>query len=211
MRYRGRNGTPAISPLSHDLDDSEPPNVAYAIDQSNLRRQAGYTESENDEFDSDTNEDDPGGYYYNEQEKMEEYDEVHDWEYLEPSIKELRLFEEEQMRAMLAEKGSSESTTAQRHIQAANEMEVQRDRLRRLDYDSTYLDYAAMSSMRNQTSAGSVGAGQLSSADSTYTSEGSGVTESSSQASSNTDGSSGFFGTLSSLWTSAFGSRPSSS
>ena len=190
---------PAISPLSHDLDDSEPPNVSYAIDQSNLRRHEGYTESENDEFDSDTNEDDPGDYYYNEQEEMEEPDEVYDWEYLEPSIKELRLFEEEQMRAMLTGKASSDSTTAQRHLQVASEMEVQRDRLRRLDYDSTYLDYAAMSSTRNQSS-------MVARQSDSPSEGGSGVTESSSQASSNTDGSSGFFGTLSSLWTSAFGS-----
>ena len=178
MRYRGRHGSPLSHSLSHDLEDSEPPAVLYTADQSN-RSHDSDLESSSDSEDK---------FYSSER---EEFEEMYDWEYLEPNIKELRLFEEAQIRARLAER--PDQTSAQKQHQVATEMEARRDRLRRLDYDSTYLDYAAtVTRSRNQTSASSESG--------------------SSEATSQTDASSGgFFGTLSSLWSSTFGSRPSSS
>lgn len=204
LRYKGRDGSPSTSPLSQDVEDSKPPNVAYAIDRKNPQHHMGYTDSENDEIDSDTNDYDSSDFYYRQKQKeLEAFNEVYDWEYLEPSLKELRIFEEEQMRAQLAV--NSDSKTSQHHLQVANEMDVHRDRLRRLDYGSTYLDYAAMSS-RSQTSSitssGKTTQSSLTEPSRISSPEGYCVPEG-----STADDSGGFLGTLSSLWTSAFGGR----
>ncbi len=171
MRYRGRHGSPVLPTLSHDLEDSEPPAVVYTSDQSK--------QPDNELAESSS---DPEDNFYSKD--REEFDEMYDWEYLEPNIKELRLFEEEQIRAQLTER--TQATGSQK---MAGEMDARRDGLRRLDYDSTYLDYTtAMASTRSST-----------------------VSTESAKTSDVSESSGGFFGTLSSMWSSAWGSRPSSS
>ncbi len=169
MRYRGRHGSPL---LAHDLEDSEPPAVLYTADQP--------TPGSDLEDSSSGSED---NFYSNER---QDFDEIYDWEYLEPSIKELRQFEEEQIRSRLS------GISAPKMAAATSEVNAHRDRLRRLDYDSTYLDYTA--AMTNTRSA------------STVSRESDDATKSEISESGG-----GLFGTLSSLWSSAWGSRPSSS
>ncbi len=171
MRYRGHHGSPLHSTLSRDLEDSEPPAVLYTADQP---MQPG-SELEDSSSDSEDN------FYSNER---EEFDDIYDWEYLEPSHRELRQFDEEQIRTGLS--GTTSLSTAPRMATATSEVHAHRDRLRRLDYDSTYLDYTAATRSLSTVSAET------------------------SENKNETENSSGLLGTLSSLWSSAWGRSSSS-
>lgn len=187
--------------MSHDTDDNQPPNVSYTADTS----AHSITESEEEledleESEGMSDDDITAGH------KMEM-----DWEHLEPSTEETRLFEEEQMRLALSAKcppfsPEGKQTLAHRHAQ---EVDNYRQRLRRLDYDSTYLDYAAhmaagTSGSTDMRLLGSTGDG----GDNPLKEEGvpSGVAPQqiaeSAVAGQQQSVASGILGTLSSLWTS---------
>ena len=192
------------------MDDSQPPNVSYASSMHSLS-----SGSDEEGVESEEEEDEGGGA---DPMVISQY---MDWEHLDPSIEELRQFEEDQMRqALVSAKPSSTTTTSDPHRATvhAQEAEIYRQRLRRLDYNSTYMDYAAL------TSTGSIGGGGAggdsfrscsSSADNedslgrkTAAREGSPSVEASSSGGTQAVAS-GLFGTLSSLWTSTFGGSKS--
>lgn len=225
---RRRRSSTRDSPLllSHDIDDSQPPNVSYASTHSlNSDEEEANEEGEEEVGGADTS--DPSM----------DTSQIMDWEHLDPSLEELHLFEEEQMRlALTSAKPTTtfSSSSDQQHRAAceqAQEAEIYRQRLRRLDYNSTYMDYAAL------TSTGSSGAGtplagtagvdslrSLGSAAGTSAEETSrertgkwlaakegspSGPEPTAEASSGGTVASGIFGTLSSLWTSTFGGSKS--
>ena len=206
---RPARGSPLL--LSHDIDDSQPPNVSYASTHSLSSNSDD--EDEEEEVGGACTPDDPMVMSQN-----------MDWEHLDPSIEELRMFEEEQMRQALSSAKSFPSTSSDQNRAAcvhAQETEIYRQRLRRLDYNSTYMDYAALTSIGS----GSAGVSLASPGDSFRASgsvaagsdEGNlekiGKQNSPEPAaeSSETQGTiaSGIFGTLSSLWTSTFGGSKS--
>lgn len=173
-------GTQPPRALLHDADDSQPPTVSYTATQSDME--------------SEEEEEGEGSLDYLTGQM--------DWEHLEPSLEETRLFEEEQMKQVLSAAVSSDrEELVYRHAQ---EVEIYRQKLRRLDYNSTYRDYATMIAassgsassddvhMTPTNSMGSVG-GEEKSQDNVPT------------ASPLQPLASGIFGTLSSLWTSTFG------
>ena len=99
----------------------------------------------------------------------------------------------ESMGPLLPGEGESEHV-ASFHLSA--EMESRRERMRRLDYDSTYLDYRAMAA-----SGASDRSVQLSATDSVRLV---GSIEKSEGEQRGGEGGGGLFGTLSTLWTSTF-------
>ena len=148
-RRSSSRGSPLL--LSHDIDDSQPPNVSYASTHSLS------SNSDDEEASEQEAEEVVGGANTTPAGNPMLTSQYMDWEHLDPSIEELRLFEEEQMRqALIAAKTSSSSSVSEQQRVArvqAQETEIYRQRLRRLDYNSTYMDYAAL------TSTGSSGAG----------------------------------------------------
>ena len=177
----------------HDSEDSLPPIVSYTATQSN-------TESEGDEEEEEQGGGGAFGY-------TAEAD-VMDWEHLEPSTEETRLFEEERMKQALLAAAASNDREELAHKQV-QEVEIYRQKLRRLDYNSTYKDYATMMAAT---------AGSSSSADGVHTtsmgSSGHKEAEGLSPQQQQQEGgatsplqplASGILGTLSSLWTSTFG------
>jgi hypothetical protein len=244
-RYRNKGGALSILQQSHDWDDNEPPNISYTADQLILSDHEDYDdamESMDDESDSGDSSEwgDPinyppgdGGSCFNKEDSSEmdslvEIDKFEtEWEHLEPSEQETKLFEEEQMKRQLL-LGSTHGHTHQPPFpsrQALTEREIHHDRLRHLDYDSTYMEFAAnvaspgtsqeLSVQLNATDSvrllGSIdetgGRGMASlaggGAASTRTEMGMG------QQAPPTEENQGFFGTLSSLWASTFGGRTS--
>jgi hypothetical protein len=124
-----------------------------------------------------------------------------DWEHLEPSVEETRLFEEEQMKQALSAATSSNKEELM-HKQA-QEVEIYRQKLRRLDYDSTYRDYAAMmAATAGSTSSSSDGIHNTTTPTNSLAS--SGHQEGGAEKPPQQEPSSGILGTLSSLWTSTF-------
>lgn len=118
------------STLSQDTD-SEPPSVSYTTDQS-LHSRHG------DHSDTDEEEEEDSSRASSSQEI------ARGWESLEPSEAPPT---EELTRSVVGEKSMS-----------AAEWEAQRERLRRLDYDSTYLDYVALGTSERNVSSVSVSA-----------------------------------------------------
>lgn len=244
-RYRNRGGVPSTSQLSHDLDDSEPPNVSYTADQLVHSDHDNDYDDEMESIDDEDSDDDdewadPTDYAASTS-KESEMDTLVDidkfeteWEHLEPSEQETRLFEEEHMKQQLhlgsshdhTHQVSSFSSSASSPHQAVTEREIQRDRLRRLDYESTYMDFAASVASSGNFQEQRV---QLNATDSVRllgsineaVGEGGGATTPTDRDVGSTQGtmkeaatpaaeeSQGFFGTLSSLWTSTFGGRSS--
>lgn len=205
ISYKGslRRTRPArVSPMSHDIDDSQPPSVSYTAESVHSS-----TESEEEEGGaggvSDT--------FASQQTQM-------DWEHLEPSAEEVRLFEEEQMKLALAVSPTSDRVSvAHKHAQ---EVENYRQRLRRLDYNTTYMDYAAhavgpspFDSTRTLSADGTklLGSSGEGRSGVEVGGERTSVTEGTAAATSPTQQgvASGILGTLSSLWTSTFGGSKS--
>ena len=238
-RYRNKGGTLSISQLSHDLDDNEPPNISYTADQLTFGNSDDLDDDMEslDDKDSDERSDneweDPTNYYAarrqdSEMDSLVQIEQFEtEWEHLEPSEQETKLFEEEQMKQQLLF-GSSHShthpsTTSFLH-QAMTEREIHRDRLRRLDYESTYKEFAASVASSGSSTMLQDRSVQLNTVDSVRLIgsidkiEGKAGTSPSgchvntgdqevSKEAPPTEGSQGFFGTLSSLWTSTFGGR----
>ena len=247
-RYRNKGGALSTLQQSHDWDDNEPPNISYTADQLILSDHEDYDdamESMDDESDSDDSSEwgDPvndatggSGSCFNKEDssEMDSLVEIEkfetEWEHLEPSKQETKLFEEEQMKRQLL-LGSSHGHTHQLPSpskQAMTEREIHRDRLRHLDYESTYMEFAAnvassgtsqeLSVQLNATDSvrlfGSIDEtserGVASSAGGGVTSTaGTGTEMGKSQQAPPTEENQGFFGTLSSLWASTFGGRTS--
>lgn len=197
------------SPMSHDVDDSRPPSVSYTAESAQDSSSGSGMESEGGEEEEEGEDVSPH--------KME-------WEHLEPSAEEMRLFEEEQMKLTLVASPSArgQQEVAHRHAQ---QVEDYRQRLRRLDYDTTYVDYAAhvlshaaapaslppssaettRSSSSSTRSLGSSTGRELRALAEGGATSGGGSSSSSSSASQQQGMASGILGTLSSLWTSTFG------
>ena len=228
-------------PLSHDLDDNEPPNISYTADQLIHSRHDDLDDDDDMEsIDDEESEDEEWGDPCNnptgrddserDMDSLVEIDKFEtEWEHLEPSERETRLFEEEQMKRQLIY-GSTHSHThppsSSSIHQAMAEREIQRDRLRHLDYESTYMEFAASVASSSAPPDRSV---QLNATDCVRlvgaidnTNQKEGVASSTSGIHGDTGSTSdrgtsneapptaesqGFFGTLSSLWTSTFGGR----
>ena len=248
-RYRSKGGASSALQQSHDWDDNEPPNISYTADQLIPSDQEDYDdemESMDDESDSDNSNEwgDPVNYVpgsgsckedSSEMDSLVEIEKFEtEWEHLEPSEQETKLFEDEQVKRQLL-LGSSHGHTHQLSSpsspsskQAMTEREIHRDRLRRLDYESTYMEFAANVASSGTTQELSV---QLNATDSVRlfgsidetsgrggaSSAGGGVVstpgtrtemEKNNQAPPMEENQ-GFFGTLSSLWASTFGGRAS--
>lgn len=243
-RYRNKGGALSALQQSHDWDDNAPPSISYTADQLTLSDREDYDdamESMDDKSDSDDSSEweDPinyppgdGGSCLNKEDssemdslvKIEKFET--EWEHLEPSEQETKLFEEEQMKRQLL-LGSSHGHAHQPPFpsnQALAEREIHRDRLRHLDYESTYMEFAAnvassgasqeLSVQLNATDSvrllGSIdetgGRGVASSAGGGVASTaGTGMGQG--QPAPPTEENQGFFGTLSSLWASTFGGR----
>ena len=172
---------------TRDSDDSQPPNVSYSADIS-----AFESEEEAEEEEGLIDGDESSHAAAAAGEGM-------NWEHLEPSLEDLRLFEEEQMRHAL--NSSSESCDlVQRHAQ---EVEIYRQRLRRLEHNTTYKDYAAVItkgvSSASLDSAHASGVKLIGEAD--------GKAQQEAPPPANPQPPAGIFGTLSSLWTSTFGGQ----
>ena len=186
-RQQPVRGSPPLPLLAHDMDDAQPPSVSYASAPHSLD-----SESEGSEEDEEGR---------GEAVDLMTISQYVDWEHLDPSIEELREFEEEQMRQALTSAKSVPPPMSSEQHRVAQEAEIYRERLRRLDYNSTYMDYAAL------TATGSAGAG-VSPGDSIKSSSGGGGEKSSPEPTPPeappTTQASGIFGTLSSLWTSTF-------
>ena len=238
-RYRNKGGALSTSQLSHDFDDNEPPNISYTADQltfsdpNDLDDDMESLDDRDSDEASDNEWEDPINYAVErEDSEMDSLVEVEkfetEWEHLEPSEQETKLFEEEQMKQQLLF-GSSQShthpsTSSSSLLQAMAEREIHRDRLRHLDYETTYMEFAASvassgsgttlhdhSIQLNATDAVKL----ISSIDEAKGKEGvspvgchgdTGDRGTSQEVPSSTE-SQGFFGTLSSLWTSTFGGR----
>lgn len=214
-RRRHRNssrGSPLL--LSHDIDDSQPPKVSYASTHS--------LSSNSDEESTEDEGEETGGVHPAPTESMVTSQYL-DWEHLDPSIEDLRLFEEDQMRQALRNPAKKSLTSSPEQQRAAciqaQEAEIYRQRLRRLDYNSTYMDYAALTSTGSSgvSSAGSP-LGPLAAAGDSFKSSASGEekhgqligkTGSTERTAESASVASGIFGTLSSLWTSTFGGSKS--
>lgn len=169
--------------LLHDADDSQPPSVSYTATQSDVESEEEEEGGESSDLIADA--------------QM-------DWEHLEPSVEETRLFEEEQMKQALgADVSSDRELVRRRHAQ---EVEIYRQKLRRLDYNSTYKDYATM--MAATAGSDSVHTTSTNSMKSVESGEGRETGEGPTTPTSPLT-SGGIFGTLSSLWTSAFGGSKS--
>ena len=234
-RYRNKGGALSTRPTSHDLDDSEPPNVSYIDDRVTTSCHDDLDDDMEsiDEEDSDNEWGDPSNFAAAKEGDDSEMDSLvtiekfeTEWEHLEPSEQETRLFEEEQMRRQLrygsTHDHAHQPPSASSHHQAMLEREIHRDRRRRLDYDSTYMDFAAsvassgdsgsihltttdtvklFSSINKSDRGGNEGAsppGCRDEIDGVGTGDGERSTSEQSR---------GIFGTLSSLWTSTFGGR----
>ena len=242
-RYRNKGGASSILQQSHDWDDNEPPNISYTADQLSLSDREDYDDAmesmDDDESDSDDSNEwgDPvnytiGGFNKEDSSEMDSLVEIEkfetEWEHLEPSEQETKLFEEEQMKQQLL-LGSTHGHAHQLSSpskQAMAEREIHRDRLRHLDYDSTYMEFAANVALPGTSQELSV---QLNATDSVRLFgsideiSGRGVASSVGGGVASTPGTEmgkrqqappaeenqGFFGTLSSLWASTFGGRTS--
>lgn len=222
------------------MDDNEPPNISYTADQLTFGNSDDLDDDMEslDDRDSDERSDneweDPTNYYYAARRQDSEMDSLvqieqfeTEWEHLEPSEQETKLFEEEQMKQQLLF-GSSHShthpsTTSLLH-QAMTEREIHQDRLRRLDYESTYMEFAAGVPSSGSSTMLQDQSVQLNAVDTVKLIRSIDETERKAGTSPtgchvNTEdqgdckeappieGSQGFFGTLSSLWTSTFGGR----
>lgn len=182
---------PRDSSLLHDIDDSQPPNVSYSADISAF-------ESEEEEEGEGLDDGDESSHTYT------AAGEEMNWEHLEPSMEDIRLFEEEQMRQAL-DSSSESCDVVQRHAQ---EVEIYRQRLRRLEHNTTYKDYAAVMTMgvspAPMDSAHASGVKLIGEADGKRSQH-----EASTPPPPPTDPQppAGIFGTLSSLWTSTFGGQ----
>lgn len=178
--------------LLHDAEDSQPPSVSYTATQSDI-------ESEEEE------EGEGGPLDLMGANQM-------DWEHLDPNTEETRLFEEEQMKqALSAAVSSNKEELVHRQAQ---EVEIYRQKLRRLDYNSTYKDYAAM--MAATTSSASSLDGVHTMSTNSMGSAGSEDKERGNKSPQQEEPTtllqpltSGILGTLSSLWTSTFGGSKS--
>lgn len=178
--------------MSHDIDDSQPPNLSYIAESVHSS-----TESEGEE-------EEEGGAGCVSDTTLGQMD----WEHLEPSAEEVRLFEEEQMKLALAVSPTSDRVTvAHKHAQ---EVENYRQRLRRLDYNTTYMDYAAHAVCPlDSTHVASTDSAKLlgSSGEGREGTSADGMTAATSPTQQGV--ASGILGTLSSLWTSTFGGSKS--
>ena len=175
----------------------------YSADQSTHSYYGNKSDSDEDEEESDntTEEETPTNYQADSN--------TFEWEHLDPSATELQLFQEEQLKLRSAATSLGSGTPSQADVELA------RDRARRLDYNSTYLDYVS-ETIRSLNESSSV---QLSAKDSirllsSIDEEKRGVGPQTGDgdtpvATATTEG--GLFGTLSSLWTSTFGGGGSSS
>lgn len=247
-RYRNKGGALSALQQSHDWDDNEPPNISYTADQLILSDHDDYDdamESMDDESDSDDSSEwgDPinyapggGSSCFNKEDssEMDSLVEIEkfetEWEHLEPSEQETKLFEEEQMKRQLllgSSHGHTHPQSPSPSNQAVTEREIHRDRLRHLDYETTYMEFAAnvalsgtsqeLSVQLNATDSvrlfgsidetGAGGRGVASSAGGGVASTGTETGKS--QQAPPTEENQGFFGTLSSLWASTFGGRTS--
>lgn len=236
-RYRNKGGALSTSQLSHDLDDNEPPNISYTADQLTFSNSDDLDDDDMESIDdrdseelSDNEWEDPTttGRQDSEMDSLVQIEKFEtEWEHLEPSEQETKLFEEEQMKQQLLF-GSSHShthpcTSSFLH-QAMTEREIHRDRLRHLDYESTYMDFAATVASSGSSTMLQGGNVQLSTVDSVRligsideTKQKAGTSPTGCHANPGnqgvseevppTAGNQGFFGTLSSLWTSTFGGR----
>lgn len=180
-----------IRALLHDTEDNQPPSVSYTATQSDV-------ESEEEE------EGEEGPLNLTEADQM-------DWEHLEPSTEETRLFEEEQMKqALSAAVSSNKEELVHRQAQ---EVEIYRQKLRRLDYNSTYKDYAAMMAATTSSASSLDGAHTMSTNSMGSAGSEEGGNKSPRQQEETTSPlqplTSGILGTLSSLWTSTFGGSKS--
>lgn len=237
-RYRNKGGALSTLHLSHDLDDNEPPNISYTADQLTFREHEDIDDDMESIDDEDTDEEewgDPTNYTAGrEDSEMDSLVEIEkfetEWEHLEPNEQETRLFEEEQMKQLIFgsthDHAHSSSSSSSLH-QAMAEREIHRDRLRHLDYESTYMDFAANVVSSGTSRDQSI---QLSAKDSvrllgsiddpnrkvgvashTGVRGDTGSTRTHNQGTKKEtpppEESQGFFGTLSSLWTSTFGGR----
>ena len=207
------------SSLSQDLD--EPPNVSYIAEMSCDSSASDNEEEEEEEEEEENKRDETDDHRIGTDGPIE-------WEHLEPSVAETRLFEEEQMKLALHAKATDGQRQYQVH-RLVEEQDIQRQRLRRLDYDSTYKDYvtlqataaaspaapegiqvAAMDSVRLLGSIDEEGGkkGKGNSPSHLKESSHQSVKESLAQQQQQQQDlsvTSGFLGTLSSLWTSAWG------
>ena len=186
--------------MSHDGDDSQPPNLSYAVESVHSN-----TESEGEESDEEE-----GGVSDTPPDQM-------DWEHLEPSAEEVRLFEEEQMKLALAVSPSASDRVSMAH-KHAQEVENYRQKLRRLDYNTTYMDYAthgvssaSLDAARQSAtdSAKSIGSssGEGRSKEEKPLGVGTAAAATASTSPAQQGVASGLLGTLSSLWTSTFGGK----
>ena len=149
---------------------------------------------------------------------------------MELSEQETKLFEEEQMKQQLLLDSSHSHTHHQSPSPsklAVTEREIHRDRLRRLDYESTYMEFAAnvaspgtsqelsvqLSATDSVRLLGSIdetggrGVASLAGGGVASTTSTAGTEAEKSQQATPTEENQGFFGTLSSLWASTFGGR----
>ncbi len=200
--------------LAHDLDDNQPPNLSYTTDTP-----VHEVESEGEEEEEEEEEEDEDDWETHANNSME-------WEHLEPTIEDIQLFEEEQMKIKLQMKPTSAKKQKQVR-QQAQEAELRRQRVRRLDYNSTYMDYAALMGTlaHNSSSSSSSVVDTVRSLDSIEERAGDGevsqeqeseinlrhrpAMESNPSSQDRELASTGIFGALSSLWSSTFGSNPS--
>lgn len=193
----------------HDIDDSLPPNVTYTDTSS----ACGLSASEGEEEEGEG--DESGSVEYTPSAGASKQ-QLMDWEQLDPSTEETRLFEEEQMRLALdARPMSTDDGQTLAHVHA-QEVEIYRQRLRRLDYNSTYMDYAALAatagnpdSQHSHLSGSgadlSLGGSEDGGKRGSSQEEVGGATASNPQQTLT----SAVLGTLSSLWTSTFGGSTS--
>ena len=183
--------------LSHDIDDDNEPPSIYSADMPH-----NDTESEEGTDDDEDTRDITANHHL-------------EWEHLDPSAEETRLFEEEQMRLALHIKPPTAVDTQNLAHKQAEELEIRRQRLRRLDYNSTYMDYAALMGTVPSVSHGSIhltamdSVRLLNSIDEEVNTNMSGENVASSQTTEDSGAqqsmTAGILGTLSNLWSSAWG------
>ena len=201
------SGSSSSAPLSNgpyeEEEDSEPPSLSYAssqLTQSHTQDSSG-SDSEEEEGEGEDRMEHSGTddiTALGERGIPPGEIEISDWESLEPDPADLRAVEAITDRTLLT---STDTAT--------------RERMRRLDYDSTYLDYLTL-----MGASGTEKSVQLTATDSvrlleSLDEEGEGLTaagkpdEGGQLEGAARPEASGLFGTLSSLWGSTFGSKTS--
>ena len=115
------------STLFTDTDENQPPNISYVADTSAMH---GY------EDDSDSEEED----------RLLRSSHSMDWENLNPSLAETKLFQEDQMKLALrlASTTCEDDASSEREVSEKSASTPHEHRVWRLDYDSTYADFSSL-------------------------------------------------------------------